>query len=195
MVNATCSVPGCERPLKAKRMCQRHYWRSWAGKKIDAPVQKQYGSLDEAIKECTVWNGDCLEWTRPTHRGYARSYHVDKLVYVHRYVFERHNGAIPEELHVDHVCGNRRCLNIRHLRLVTSKQNSENRPAESTKNRSGYRGVFWNESRNAWEARVKHFGEDHYLGFYDTPEEANEIVIDARNRLYTHNDRDRKRAS
>ena len=36
-----------------------------------------------------------------------------------RYVFTQVNGPIPPGLVIDRTCGNRRCLNPRHMRLCT----------------------------------------------------------------------------
>ena len=41
-----------------------------------------------------------------------------------RYVFTEVNGPIRPGMVVDHVCGNRRCLNPRHMRLCTMSENA-----------------------------------------------------------------------
>lgn len=42
---------------------------------------------------------------------------------VHRVVYERHNGAIPDGLVVRHTCDNRRCINPSHLIVGTYRDN------------------------------------------------------------------------
>jgi hypothetical protein len=41
----------------------------------------------------------------------------------HRLFFEEAKGAIPAGLVIDHLCGNRRCVNPDHLEAVTQKVN------------------------------------------------------------------------
>jgi hypothetical protein len=46
------------------------------------------------------------------------------------------------------------------------------RPALQINNTSGYRGVWRRRRSGKWEAHLQVAGNDHYLGAYDTPEEA-----------------------
>lgn len=43
---------------------------------------------------------------------------------VHRVVWIAHHGPIPHGMTVDHMCKNRRCCNIAHLRLLTNYENA-----------------------------------------------------------------------
>lgn len=44
----------------------------------------------------------------------------------HRVAWEAHHGAIPAGLTVDHICRNRRCINVDHLRLLPNQENARN---------------------------------------------------------------------
>ena len=72
----------------------------------------------------------CVEWTGATNsRGYGvrRRPRPRRMVYVHRDAWEEANGPIPDGMVIDHLCNNRACYNVDHLRLAT---HSENQHAE-----------------------------------------------------------------
>ncbi|KOA70454.1 hypothetical protein AFL22_11095 [Pantoea sp. CFSAN033090] len=110
----------------------------------------------------------------------------------HRLSWVLANGEIPEGMLVDHKCHNTLCVNPSHLRLVTAKQNSENRAGSAaTRNSSGRRGVRWNSQARKWHAYYSHNRKSHFVGFFDDLEEAAEAARQARNKVFTHNDADR----
>lgn len=68
----------------------------------------------------------CHNWTGAKDKdGYGLIKYNGKMIRVHRLVYERHNGEIPEEQCVLHECDNPPCCNPEHLRLGTQKDNSE----------------------------------------------------------------------
>lgn len=108
----------------------------------------------------------------------------------HRFSWTLRNGTIPDGLFVDHICHQSLCVNPSHLRLVTPKQNSENRSGPATtKQSSGHRGVRWYNGR--WEAYYTHNRVSHYVGRFDTLEDAAKAARQARLSVFTHNDEDR----
>ncbi|HHG9960342.1 TPA: HNH endonuclease [Yersinia enterocolitica] len=58
-----------------------------------------------------------------------------------------------------------------HLRLATPSQNSVNRSLRSD-NRSGIKGVSWNEKGKKWSAEITVNGKRFNLGFYTDKEDA-----------------------
>lgn len=42
----------------------------------------------------------------------------------HRAAWEQANGPIPEGMTVDHICRNKRCVNVEHMELVTAAENT-----------------------------------------------------------------------
>lgn len=68
---------------------------------------------------CIAFNGAVVD------TGYGRIYgggrHKYKLA--HRAAWEAANGPIPKGLVIDHLCRNRRCVNVKHLELVTPVEN------------------------------------------------------------------------
>lgn len=66
----------------------------------------------------------CWEWTGVTNDGgYGVVGFNCKMSRVHRIVYEFLVEDIPDGLTIDHLCRNRRCVNVDHLEVVTHKVN------------------------------------------------------------------------
>lgn len=111
----------------------------------------------------------------------------------HQFSYELTYGPIPsDDLQLDHICHNRRCVNPEHLRSVTRKQNQENRTGAQRNSKSGVRGVRWREqnkhSRAGWVAQVQHNGKIHHVGRFDKLADAEAAVVAKRLELFSHSD-------
>jgi hypothetical protein len=70
-------------------------------------------------------SGECWQWQGALRNGYGVVGIGNKrLGYVHRIVYEHLIAAIPEGLHIDHLCRNRPCCNPAHLEPVTQAENN-----------------------------------------------------------------------
>ena len=76
------------------------------------------------------------------HNGYLTFQKEGKVYRCHRYIWEMHNGAIPDGYIIDHINGVRDDNRLENLRLCTPSQNKMNRGL-SKNNRSGYKGVIF----------------------------------------------------
>ena len=62
-----------------------------------------------------------------TRLGYIRLWNGGNRILAHRAEFIKKIGPIPEGLEIDHLCHNRSCINVLHLKLATRKENSRRR--------------------------------------------------------------------
>lgn len=87
---------------------------------------------------CFIWDG----WK--AGKGYGKIGYDGSSsgIYVHRASWTIHNGDIPEGMEIDHICFEKLCWNIEHLRIATSSQNSQYRQGIYKGSRSGFRGVI-----------------------------------------------------
>lgn len=191
-----CKFPECGRKVRANSLCDAHNKQRTRGlplKPLAFRPTRQMTTEQRLLGASeSVASTGCRQWTRAlTNKGYAIITLDGKRQLAHRVVYARHHGPIPADKVIDHTCGNRGCINIAHLRLVTTKQNNENRTRLNSTNTSGYRGVTYLPSVGKWFASVQHDWDIYRVGTFDTAEEAGEAARLKRLELYTHNDRDR----
>lgn len=83
-----------------------------------------HNSRDQAKAFDTKWRIDdesgCHVWTGRVSR-YGYGMFGDQLA--HRVAWIRERGPVPEGLELDHLCGNRLCINLVHLEPVTRAEN------------------------------------------------------------------------
>lgn len=193
MKNGTCSIAGCEGPLLRQGWCSKHYWRWYRHGDPMHPVNPLFRDPRQALAARTKRVGECLEWTGDTSdSGYGNMRFEGRMRRAHTVAFILEHGPVPEGYELDHKCHNTLCVNTRHLRLATPKQNSENKAGPYRNSRSGVRGVYWHKASSKWAVKVTHHWTPHHGGLFATIEEAEAAAIALRNQLFTHNDLDRK---
>lgn len=112
------------------------------------------------------------KWRVVVGRWHVRAHRTQKVrgqkfaVIMARFIMDA-----PPGTEVDHVNGdtldNRRC----NLRVCSSSQNKYNRAA-TVANTSGFKGVSFHKSRGKWQAGIKRDKEKHWLGYFQSAEEA-----------------------
>ena len=74
--------------------------------------------LKRSVSKCVNWVG-----TFNSH-GYGRIYiSRKKSIMAHRAMYEGTYGKIPKDKVIDHMCRNTSCVNPKHMRVVTNREN------------------------------------------------------------------------
>lgn len=180
---AQCVIEGCQKPRRQRGWCHMHYerWRvhgdpNGGGRRYLDPEERFSVHLRE-VGGCVVWTGMLCKG------GYGRMTLNRRIIQAHRYAWERSNGAIPPGMFIDHICHNRACVKVAHLRLATRQQNNSNLSGP----RSGRkyklpRGVTWRNGE--YQASVQFNKIRHHLGTFTSVEAAAEAACTARAQLF-----------
>jgi hypothetical protein len=159
------------------------------------PLRRRDGSI-RAEAMVDVADYDWLnQWrwcqTGKPERPYVFRYERDgakyRAVRMHRLIM----GLADEDpREVDHI--NRNTLDNRrsNLRAVDRSQNLQNQLGHRGAS-SRHRGVSFHKRTGKWQANVGLRGTNHYLGLFESEEEASHVAEAFRIRNMTHNDTDR----
>lgn len=175
-----CSIPDCTSPHNAKGLCMKHYRRARLYGDPLVAMKRDRLSLDESVRP----DGDCLIWTGEidSRGGYGRIVIKGKAYSAHRYAYEQARGPVAPEMRVDHICHNRACVNVAHLRLATHAQNLANRKGARAGNSTGFRNVY--RAGEKFMVQIRKLGALHHLGTFEALEEAVEVARVGRERLF-----------
>lgn len=110
-----------------------------------------------------------------TPKGYLIGLVEGKNIFLHRYITDCPNGMIPDHIHgIESIHDNRRS----NLRIVTPSQNNMNQKMRIN-NKSGVKGVHWNNSKQRWIARIGVNGKQIELGEFREYDDAVKARKDA----------------
>lgn len=117
-------------------------------------------------KYAIVDNEDC-EWlsqwkwyfSRYAYRS-ERTSGIKKYIAMHRLVTN-----VAQDMHTDHIDGNKLNNRKANLRVCSNRENRQNRVL-TRDNTSGFKGVVWREDTRKWQAAIKVNDRKFYLGTY-----------------------------
>lgn len=169
----TCKIEACEKPVRTGGWCNAHYLRFLRHGDPLGGKAALYRNPTEAFAARTRHEGECIIWTGSRDgQGYGQLRIGDQLIKAHRFAWEQIRGPIPEGQYLDHICWNKACCRIEHLRLASHAENVRYQEGVRSDNSSGYRGVY--RRGRTWVAHVTKDGITHRSYGFPTPEAAAE---------------------
>lgn len=117
--------------------------------------------------------------------GYIIVCYRRQRFFAHRLTWEIHFGKIPEGMEIDHIDGDKQNNRIENLRLVNRLGNARNL-SRQRRNRTGVAGVIF--ANNRYRVTIG----SHYLGYFDTLDEAVSVRKNAEKLLNYHTNHGRK---
>ena len=127
----------------------------------------KYSEIDDVdlhIVNYMNWNFDGKYAARSIWSTKNRS---SRKVYLHRFIWELHNGPIPDGMTIDHVNNDKLDNQLKNLRLATSSQNNINKFYKTPENTSIFKGVAWNNNANKWRVLIKINSKVQHVGYFE----------------------------
>jgi hypothetical protein len=184
-----CAVAECLNKRYSLSYCIKHYrrFKRWG----DPEKTVSHEPPSERAKRYTEQRGSCLVWTGGiSKRGYGLIWVAGRSALAHRTLWQEKHGELPPNIEIDHICHNRACVNLDHLRPVSKGENQQNRRGANAQSKTGLRGV--RRVGNSWWGQARLNGVTYRTPTFGTPEESNSAVIDIRRTLFTHSEMDRE---
>jgi hypothetical protein len=129
-------------------------------------LERLIRGLDWRVVECKVNHSD----------GYCQVQFKDYKIKYHTIIWVLTHGTIVDaEAVIDHIDGNKLNNKIENLRLITNRENGQNRESH----RNGRLVGCSLHKCGKWEAQIKINGKRIHLGYYNTEIEAHAVYLKA----------------
>lgn len=134
-----CSVEGCGDPALRSGMCNVHYRRFLRHGDPCKFLKAPNGTLASWLRGAAKMQTDeCILWpfASVSTRGYGLLTFEGRRGHANRFMCALVHGPPPfHNAEAAHACGNRLCVNHRHLRWATPSENQMDRVLHGTSNR------------------------------------------------------------
>ncbi len=111
-------------------------------------------------------------------KGHNAKYGRTVTIWLHRFIMDAKAGQ-----QVDHRFGNTLDCRKSQLRIATNGQNQANRKKSLGKS-SQYKGVYWDQEREKWYAKVTKDKHTVFLGRFDNEVDAADVYNQAATSLF-----------
>lgn len=120
----------------------------------------------------------------PDRHGYLQTRVNGRMYFNHRLAWLHVHGTWPQYV-IDHINGNPADNRIENLRDVPRKTNQENqRKAAASNKTTGLLGASLHRKTGKFVAAIQTNRRTHYLGLYQTPEQAHAAYVTAKHQLH-----------
>ena len=142
-------------------------------------VNERFWAKVDATGECHVWMNSV------DTSGYGLFWWGDRNMRAHRAAWLLAGRELPPypEYSIDHICRNRICVRVEHLRVATSREQQINAGLQSN-NKSGVRGVHWCAAKEKWKLMVECNGKKHFGGYFSDLDQARSAALKLYERLH-----------
>lgn len=106
--------------------------------------------------------------TAKTGTGYIKLSYGNKYIRAHRIAYQLMVKRVPKNREIDHINGNITDNRIENLRVVTTRENQQNRKIHRKKKKLV--GCYFCNKK--WKSQVYYNGEKLHIGFFKTELEA-----------------------
>lgn len=186
-----CSIDNCKGIVKARGWCNKHWYRWYKhGDPLTTKTLKEYErhghQYKKKTKVYTAWDSIIQRCTNKNDIEYqhygGRGIHIceewrHSFMAFYNYLGEPPNGKYT----IDRI-DNDKGYQPGNVRWATQTTQNFNQRIRSD-NTSGYRGVSWSKVMHRWAVEITVNGRRHKLGYYNTPQEANRVYIEAKRKL------------
>jgi hypothetical protein len=105
-------------------------------------------------------------FTGACSNGYIKFWYQGRTQLVHRVIYEKFKGDIPEGLVINHINGKPTDNRIENLEVVSQHHNTQHRE-KNNNNTNGYKNIYWHTRYSKWCVKINN---THYGYFTDIQE-------------------------